>query len=688
MPNASTASGPASSDSGPRVVASQSLPNIPMKHRLWVIRQSLRAILVFVAVCTLITTIVSLKLRPTYEATATIDVDRRAPTGVVGQDAVTSDTGDAEQFLNTQVRLIQSDSVLRPVLQMFGMHKAAGIVGFEGLKVSRPANTFLILVSYQCFSPTLSADFTNAVAKSYIEQTYNLRYRASLSLSTFMERQIAELRAKMDRSSQALTRFEQDLNMVRPEETNGIVSARLLQLNTEYTSAQADRAKKEAAYDSLREGQLEAAEVSVQGEPLRRLLERLGDAWEKFAEAGREYGKNHPEFKKAAGKVKQLTGELEQAKTNVMLRARSEYREALHREQILKRSVEETKLDFDRLNVRAFQYQNLRREAEADRKLYEELTNRIKEAGINAGFQNSSIRLADPAQPPEAPVFPDVPRRVELALLSSFALGIFIALAVDATDSTLRSSEDVERVLETNLIGTLPLVRHWGESWRFMAGRVSPQLDHYENAVMTLRNSILLGSPTRPIRTLLVTSASPAEGKSTTAVHLAVAHAQQLRKTLLIDCDLRRPGIPKVLRMNSSVGLSRLLTEGSDWQQALVRHDRASHLDILPAGAASRDAAGLVGNYLPQILLQASSIYDLIVIDSPPVLPFPEPLQLAAAVDGVLLVALAGKTNRKAVAAAATALRRLPVNLLGVVLNEVSRKTASDYYPYTYGSPS
>ena len=420
---------------------------VPLKHRLWVIRRNLPAIAGFVAVCTIITAVISYRLTPIYDATATIDVDRRAPTGVVGQDANAPSTSDTEQFLNTQVRLIQSDSVLKPVVQAFHMSKAPGALGISNLKITRPPSTFLILVNYRSPDPRKAADFVNAVVESYIDQTYKIRYRASASLATFMTGQIDELKAKMEKSSQALAAFEKELNMIRPEETNGIVSARLLQLNTEYTTAQSERVKKEAAFQSLKNGQLEAAEVSAQGEPLRKLVDRLNEAQEHFADADRQYGDRHVEYKKAQDKVRALTAELEQAKTQVSLRAESEYKEALNRESILKKQVSDTKAEFDGLNARSFQFQNLRREADADRKLYEELANRIKEAGINAGFQNSSIRLADPAEPSQNPIFPNIPRNIELAFFVSLALGVAAALTADGMDATLRSTEDVERVL-------------------------------------------------------------------------------------------------------------------------------------------------------------------------------------------------------------------------------------------------
>jgi succinoglycan biosynthesis transport protein ExoP len=182
----------------------------------------------------------------------------------------------------------------------------------------------------------------------------------------------------------------------------------------------------------------------------------------------------------------------------------------------------------------------------------------------------------------------------------------------------------------------------------------------------------------------MITSATPAEGKTTTASHLAISHANQKLRTLLIECDLRRPGMRSIFGLENGTGLSHVLSGDFPWNEQLVKRPGVPLLDILPAGSASRRDADLIGRAIPGILREAADDYDLIVLDSPPLLGFAEPLQLASAVDGVVLVALAGKTNRKAVSSAINTLHRLRVNLIGVVLNEVSRDTSADYYHYGY----
>ncbi len=647
-------------------------PTVPLSHYLWILKRHRWKILSFVAACVLAVFLVSERITPIYESTATIDVDRRMPAGVLGQDAAQYPTQDADQFLATQVKLIQSDSVLRPVADKFHLRKADRTspqnrdrqgadsalpstaaqdapVKLKDLKVTRPPNTYLLLIAYRSPDPRLASDVANAIAGSYILHTYNIRFRSSAGLAQFMEKQLEELKAKMESSSAALAGFERELNLINPEEKTNILSSRLLQLNTDYTTAQTERVRKEAANNSVRAGTLEAAQVSTQGESLKRLTEKLEDADGKFTDVKAHYGANHPEYRKAAAQVAQIQAQIAATRASIIRRVEIEYREARNREAMLQKAVAQTKAEYDALNARSFEYQSLKREADADKKLYEELTTKIKEAGINAGFQNSAIRLADSARPADEPVFPNLPLNLVLAFLFSGLLAVGAAVLSDVLDNTIRDPEQAQRLLGAEVVGSLPLVKDWkkkvlpvvrkksGSTALVKANSPVPALlspdskssRSFEEAVRTLRNSILLGSFDRPLKSILVTSATPGEGKTTTAIHLAIAHAQQKHKTLLIDADLRRPGVSRTLGLQADAGLGTILSNGMLWREKLTQLEDLPELDILAAGPVSRRTVDLLGPNLPRILDEAAQDYDLVVVDAPPLLGFPEPLQMA-----------------------------------------------------------
>jgi capsular exopolysaccharide synthesis family protein len=707
-------------------------PGVPASHYFWILRRHRYKIFAFIAVCVFGTYFVSTRLVPIYEATTTVDVDRQAPPGVVGQDSQRANMlNDADQFLATQIKLIQSDSVLRPVAEKYNLLErekqfrsdvprdstANAPMLLKKLRVTRPPNTYLLLISYRSPEATLAAEVTNAIANSYIEHTYNIRIRSSSSLARFMEKQIEELRSKMEVSSAALLTFEREMNIINPEEKTNILSARLLQLNTEYTTAQGERVRKEVAYQTAKTGTIEAAMSSTQGETLKRLMERHNEAEQKFSQIREQYGIRHQEYKKADAEVRELSQQVEAGRRNILKQSELEYQESTHRESMLKQAVAETKAEYDKVNARSFEYQQLKREAEGDKQLYEELVRKIRESSINAGFQSNSIRLADSARPPVKPVFPSMPLNLTLAFLFSALASVGAAIASDAMDKTIRDPEHIAQTLNVEVLGSLPMVREKDFRPRLSAvanpqgaapgtpsgtapgtalvlsagnGRVSSlvssnrSLTLFEESIRTLHSSILLSDIDRGVHSLLVTSTAPGEGKSTTAAYFAISNAEQGHRTLLIDGDLRRPSIHRIFGISSTTGLSSVLLEQTPWRQAVVKLDSHPNLDILPAGPSSRRAPDLVARGLEAMVDEATREYSMVVIDSPPFLNFAEPLRMSTIVDGVLLVTVAGQTDRQAVASVVATLKRVRANVVGLVLNKVTKDLIEHYHYYGY----
>jgi capsular exopolysaccharide synthesis family protein len=693
-------------------------PSVPLSHYLWVLRRHLWKIVAFVAACVLATAVISARLQPIYESIATVDIDRQAPSDVVGEGSTRSVelTDDADQFLATQIRLIQSDSVLRPVAEQFHLldregqlkkvspekaqRTAQAPVSLGGLKVTRPPNTYLLLISYSSPDPRLAADVANAIANSYLAHTYDIRIRSSATLSSFMEKQLDELKAKMEKSGLALAQFEKDLDVINPEEKTNILSARLLQLNTEYTVAQGERVSKEAAWNAMKSGSLEAAQVSAQGQALVKLNETLDAARQRFALVKTTYGPTHPEYRKAASEVAEVEKQIDTTRANIASRIEVEYREALNREQMLEKAVGETKADWDRINSRSFEYQQLKREADADKSLYDELIKKIREADINAGFQNNNIRIADVARPPLSQVSPNKKLNVMLAFLFSTLLAVGAALLHDTLDTTLRDPKEASRFLGTDVIATMPIDRLSAEFQKSELGAAEGAVaklvksgnrkgyytatSEFEEAVRTLRNTILLSDFEGRLRSIVITSAIPGEGKTTIAAHLAIANAYRGKRTLLVDGDLRRPSLHARFGLNPREGLSNVLTGELAWRDVILPVEDKPNLSLLPAGPGSHRAADLIGPRLSTLLDEFGKEYDLVILDSPPLLGFAECLQMASAADGVLIVSRAGSTRRKDVAEVISVLSRLRANIVGVVLNQVTHNMSPDGYAY-YG---
>jgi capsular exopolysaccharide synthesis family protein len=288
-----------------------------------------------------------------------------------------------------------------------------------------------------------------------------------------------------------------------------------------------------------------------------------------------------------------------------------------------------------------------------------------------------------------------------MAFLVSSLLGIATALLLDTLDTTLRDPQRTSQFLGVDVIGTMPIDRAGAQLPRpavpvqteAALARVvsSPNSKGYygttsgfEEAIRTIRNTILLSDFEGRLRSIALTSAAPSEGKSTIAAHLAIANADREKKTLLVDADLRRPSLHSKFAFTPRVGLSNVLTGEMSWQEVVLPVPGKPNLSLLPAGPGSHRAADLIGPRLSSLLDEFAKDYDLVILDSPPLLGFAECLQIATAADGVLIISLAGETKRKAVAAVVSLLQRLRANIIGLVLNQVGHNTSSEGYSY-YG---
>jgi capsular exopolysaccharide synthesis family protein len=367
---------------------------------------------------------------------------------------------------------------------------------------------------------------------------------------------------------------------------------------------------------------------------------------------------------------------------------------------MLQTAVVETKAEWDRINVKSFQYQRLKQEADTDKSLYDELIKKVREGDINSGFRNNNIRIADLARPSLTPVAPNKTRNVEMAFLISLLLAIGVALLLDALDNTLRDPTIAGRLVGADVVATMPADRESAQLPR-LANAGTPfvvagssengnrkeghyKRTHFDEAVRTLRNTVLLSDFEGRLHSIVLTSAVPGEGKTTLAAHLGIANADRGKKTLLVDADLRRPSLSSKFGITAREGLSSVLTGELRWQDVILPIPGSPNLGLIPAGLGSHRASDLIGPRISTLLDEFAKEYDLVILDAPPLLGFAECLQMASAADGVLVTAIAGKTKRRAVAEVIGSLRRVHANIIGVVLNQVSKTTFAEDYSY-YG---
>jgi polysaccharide biosynthesis transport protein len=681
----------------------------PLTFYAGILRRHVFTILLLSIVLTALVVLGCSLLPPINAGSAIIAIDRQSSPETIGDNRLLS-TGD-DQFMATQQSLLQADTILRPVTVRYDLlqreHQFRRYVFWyysterrnairnapivlKHLKVERDPNTYLLTITYRDEDPRLAADVANGIADSYLRNIFDTRVKEAGRLTTSMEQQLIDLKEKMESTHRALMVYQRNLGTADPEQKTSVLVARLQALNTESSAAEADRIAKEAVYREARDGTLPEVEVSGQSSDLAKDVEKLQVAKANLALVGATYGDQHPEYKKAAAQVEEARLALDESRSNVATRIGVDYRQTLVRERMLSEAVSETKQQVDDLTSQSFDYLQLKHEAEAAEKVYEDLFAKIKQSGINSELQNNIVRLADSARPAAKPVFPNWLTIVFLSMAFFVCACSACAIWAELTDVTAKEPEAVEAALGVPVVCSLPKVsdmqlrlalgpdgmRIAGSRWRGLQG------GFFDEGVRHLRGYLMLSEQSNVPKSVLITSALPGEGKSTLALSLAMAHAEQGKRTLLIDADLRQPAIERLVRLDPDAGLAEVLAHRSHWSSATRSVPGRPNLSVLGSGLPLPLALALIGPQMRGILGQAILEFDLVVLDSPPLLGCAETLELAAAADLAVLAVHSGQTPMKSLAAAVETLRRVSVPIAGIVLNESAIATDATHKAY------
>lgn len=675
------------------------------------LRRQAWKIAIAVVLITLASAILAYRLPPMYQSTARIAIDMKIPSTVLGDVAPAGSTvSEADQLFNTEIQLVQSDAVVRSVAREFKLPLPLvskkttfhvdpndAPVYLKDLTVTRVPNSFLLNVSYSAKDPNAAAAIANAIANSYINQGRQMRARSSVDDSAFMETQIAQLKRNMDDSALALAGYEQKLGLINADEKTSILSARLLQLNTEYSEAENDRIRKESAFRSLQNGSTAALEISPAAGDLAHLASTLREDQQKMARLRAIYGSNNAEYKQAANDLAEVSRQYSVLKSEIASRIETDYRQAVSREQMLAGALKTGKSTSDALNAKSMEYQQLKREAATNRTLYDELFRKVKEAGINGSFHSNTVRIADVARPSLRPVFPNKAAIILGGFLGAMILSILTVLIADMFDRSFYDADEVARSIDAEVLGTLPYIRDLNRAALRLTASKTPGLgltknptrlpppDAYTDSIATILNGIVMSTREHPLRSILITSSVPGEGKSTCVMHMAKAFAQQGLRTLVIDADLRKPTQREYFELEAGVGLTDAIEKHIPLSKVVKRLEGYEHLHVVTAAPAI-DLVHRVGKQVQRLLREATDSYDMVFIDAPPVICFAETIQMACFADGVIVIGRAGETDERAIHTAIATLRRIRAHLLGIVLSGVKAEDSADYGYGPYGN--
>jgi capsular exopolysaccharide synthesis family protein len=422
-----------------------------------------------------------------------------------------------------------------------------------------------------------------------------------------------------------------------------------------------------------------------------------------------QYGPNFPKVQRLQAQIKEFDESIEKEKKNILDVLDSDYREARQRESLLTEALDQQKIENNQMAEKLVEYNILKREAEANKTLYEGLMTKLKETAISQGLKSSNIRVVDPAMIPSTPSRPAKARNLALGFLVGLVGGIGLALLREYLDNTVKTPDDIETLARLPSLAVVPQFtgsnghakKHGllqGPSTNGHGKRIELVAQHLPKSQMSeafraLRTSILLSQADHPPQVILVTSALPREGKTTAAANLAVTLAQLGDSTVIVDADLRKPAIGRLLNLGGGkyAGLSSYLAGVSSLDLVCVPHPTIPNLVAIPTGPLPPNPADLLSSHkLADAIAELRTKFKFIVIDSPPVMAATDAVILSVQTDGVLLVVRSGETPKEAFTRTRDLLNSVKCRILGVVLNAVD-SSAPDYYysyryyPYSYG---
>jgi succinoglycan biosynthesis transport protein ExoP len=699
---------------------------------LLILRKHQWLILSFLVVVVTIVTIATFRMEPVYTASAKIEIDRENTNILPFQGADSYDLMiDLDNYIETQSRILTSETLalqtIRQNPDFFGSNSSEAIAtgslenqklppeigAFLGsLTVRRVPNTRLMEVSFESTKPVKAAEILNAHLHNYIEDNYKSRYEATESASKWLQEELQELGEKVRKSEDARIQYERNNQIWAVDDKNdknNVTTERLSDLNKQLTDAQSDSLKKQALYEFAKSGDVDAVPQLRESPVLQEMQRKHADLAIQYSDLVNQYGPNYPKVQRLQIQMKEVDDQMARERKGIVAQLESEYREAKQHEELLARALDQQKSEVNAMSEKMIQYNVLRREAEANKALYDSLQTKLKEAQISSGLKSSNIRIVDPAMIPSTPSRPAKTRNIALAFLVGLVGGIGLALLREYLDNTVKTPDDIETLAKLPSLAVVPSFAEGSVEakrngfLRSSSGnghekRIELVAQHLPKSQMSeafraLRTALLLSQPDHPPQVILVTSALPREGKTTAAANLAVTLAQLGDKTVLVDADLRKPGVGRLLNLGTGkyAGLSSYLAGVSTLDLVIIPHPAIPNLAAIPTGPLPPNPADLLSSKrLADAITELRKEFKFIVIDSPPIMAATDAVILSVQTDGVLLVVRSGETPKEAFTRTRDLLASVKCNLLGVVLNAVD-SSAPDYYysyryyPYSYG---
>lgn len=659
-------------------------------------------------------------MSPVYEAATTIEFDPQAVRPLAPEKSMGLQSNllvDTVEYYNTQNLIMSSDKVLAMVVRDLNLTTdveflkappSKPVTTEEAVLMLRPrvkvdplVGSRMVALRVQDSSPRMARKLSEAVARAYIRQNLEKSSVATAEAVVWLGGQLDHFKVELEGNENQLHEFKSrnQLPSSTLDEVSKMIRMEMSDYQQSLTRTRTRRQELAARVAELRKVDSDNPDRVPASEFLTNAyLTQLRSAFQLATRERRELiaegkGENHPAVKKSDEKISAARTDLLEEVRNIQgaierdlaIVQRQEGGEAALYEGSRKKAVE--------LNLKELEYRRLDRTRSENEKVYTLLLEQMKQADLVRMMNVNNVRMVDPAQEPGAPLRPNVPVNVAAGALLGLALAIAFALVRERLDNSVKGADDVENELHTTFLGLLPTREMGGkEEKRLRRGAEDrpPELTvHYDplsgvaEAARALRTNLLFMSPDHPYRVILVTSAVPAEGKTTVACSIAIALAQGGQRVCLIDCDLRRPRLHRIFDRAGDAGLTNALV-GEATIDEIALPSIVPNLFTIPAGPIPPNPADMLhSERFKNLLAELAGRFDRIVIDSPPLAAVTDSAIIAKLVDGTVFVVRAFRTPVSISQHGLRALTDVDANVIGCVLNAVDyRKASSHYYQY------
>jgi polysaccharide biosynthesis transport protein len=684
----------------------------------------------FLLVLVVLTALYSLTQTRIYTATVQVMLEKNNPNVLTPSEFFSGEMLTPE-FLQTQYRIIESRSLAQDVVRKLDLTHNPEFVSIEEsrkqallptaeadpgkitsevasleervvadvmgrIQVNPVRNSLLINISFLAHSPQTAAKVANAVAAAYIDWNLALRLKTQKNSANFLDEQVREQKKKLEASEQALQQYREKYGVValNPSQTSSkgegtMASQKLVQVTSQMVDAQNRRIEAETRYKKALEliknpDQAESIPEVVTNPLVSQIKNQEVELLRKKSDLTEKYGQKHPTMVALNQEIENLKKKKAQEIQNVVSSLKSQYDIAASQENSLRAAAGRTRDETLGQNKVAIDFQMIQQEVESNRTLYDMLLKRLKETNVSEENRYINIHIVDSAEVPKIPSKPTPTRNIFLAMLIGIVGGLGLIFFFEYLDNTIKTPDDVARHLGLPYLGPIPnFTVEKEEPTNDLIVLQSPKAPASES-FRGLRTSILFSSARHDPQVVLVSSAAAMEGKTLVASNLAVTMAQSGNKTLLIDCDMRRPRVHKLFHTDREPGLSNILIGAAPWEE-MVRPTAIENLWVVPSGPIPPNPAELVSSEIvSDLIASARKKYDRIIIDSPPIMAVTDSLALSRLTDGMVMVIKVGTTAKEVISHALRQLKDMNARILGIVLNDIPLSGDQYHYYYQY----